>query len=178
MSKYTIEEVPGFYKIIELKPFRKTEGVTFDIVPMEFLPRVDGVDRVIHRSHAVSPGALPGVDRPWYMHPHQEDNLMVLFGKRTVDIYTLEHRRMETFIVEPERITKNGKVIFEGGAMLVWPCNVFHRIATGSEGSASLNFAARYEGFDVRTNFNVYSLDVKNNKYELAREGYLDQTQG
>ncbi len=178
MSKHIIEEIPGFYKIIALKPFRKTEGVSFDIVPMEFLPRVDGVDRVIHKSDAVSPGAVSGIDRPWYMHPHQEDNLIVLFGKRTVDIYTLEHKRMETFIVEPERITKNGKVIYEGGAMLVWPCNVFHRIATGGEGSASLNFAARFEGFDIKTNFNIYSLDVTKNKFELVREGHLDQKKG
>jgi len=175
MSKYVFEEVPGFYRIIALKPFRKTEGVSFDIVPMEFLPRVDGVDRVIHKSDAISPGAAAGVDRPWYMHPHQEDNLIVLSGKRTVDIYTLEHRRMETFVVEPERISKDGKVIFEGGAMLVWPCNVFHRITSGTGGSASLNFAARYEGFDIKTNFNVYSLDVNKNKFTLLREGYLDQ---
>ena len=130
-DKNIVEEVPNFYRIIALTPFRKTKGVHFDIFPMQFLPRVDGVDRVIHESDAMSPGSVAGVERPWYLHQSQEDNLIVLHGSRTVDIFTLEHRRVENFVVEPNRVLKNGEVVFEGAAMLVWPCNVFHRIRSG-----------------------------------------------
>jgi hypothetical protein len=169
------DEVPRFWRIIKLRPFRRTEGVAFDILPMDYLPRIDGIDRVIHQRAALSPGPVEGVARPWYMHPHQEDNLLVLHGVRTVDIYTLEHRRLETFVVEPERVLKDGKVIFEGPAMLVWPTKVFHRIASGEEGSASLNFAVRKPGFDIDTNFSVYDLDTATGDYRMIREGRLDQ---
>lgn len=178
MSRHVIEEVERFYRIIELKPFRRTAGVSFDIFPMEFLPKVDGIDRVVHHSDAFSPGSVGDVKRPWYMHPEQEDNLLVLHGSRIVDIYTLEHRKMLNFVVEPERIIKDGKTIFEGPAILVWPTHVFHRVISGKEGSASLNFAVRSPGIDMKTNFNVYDLDVVNNTYTLLRAGYLDQNPG
>lgn len=172
---YLFDEVERFWRIIKLKPFRRTEGVAFDILPMQYLPKVDGIDRVIHASAALSPGSIPGVERPWYCHPHQEDNLMVLHGRRIVDIYTLEHRRLETFVVEPERITHNGTVIFEGAAMLVWPVNVFHRIRSGEEGSASINFAVRHPGFDIDTNFSLYDLNTDTGEYRMVRLGKLDQ---
>ena len=173
--EYLLDEVDRFWRIIKLKPFRRTEGVAFDILPMKYLPRVDGIDRVIHHSSALSPGSVGGVERPWYCHPQQEDNLMVLQGLRTVDIYTLEYRRVETFVVEPERVIHNGKVIFEGPAMLVWPVKVFHRIKSGELGSASVNFAVRYPGFDIDTNFSVYELDVRTGEFSVIREGKLDQ---
>lgn len=178
MKSYVFEEVPSFYKIIALTPFRRTEGVAFDIVPMEALPRINGIDRVIHAKDALSPGSVGDVKRPWYVHPHQEDNLIVLHGKRIVDIYSRAVGRMETFTVEPQRILKDGKVIFDGPAMLVWPVNVYHRIISGPDGSASLNFAVRSEGFDVRTNFSIYDLDVKTGEHRVIREGYRDQMTG
>ncbi len=175
---YVVAEVPRFWRVIKLKPFRRTEGVSFDLVPLEFLPRIDGIDRVIHQHGALSPGSVGEVGRPWYLHPHQEDNLIVLQGRRTVDIYTLEHRRMETFVVEPDRVLMNGKPLYEGPAMLVWPCNVFHRIASGEAGSASLNFAVRHPGFDIDTNFSIYDLDTETGAYRVIREGRLDQFPG
>jgi len=72
------KEEEGLYKIIPLKLFRKTKGVSFDILPKEIVPKVDAVDRVIHSKSAVSPGPVGDVAEPWYMHPHQDDNLMVL----------------------------------------------------------------------------------------------------
>jgi len=175
MDKHIVEEVPEFYRIIALEPFRKTEGVRFDLVPMDLLPRIDGIDRVIHDKDALSPGPVGGVERPWYLHQSQEDNLIVLHGVRTVDIYTLKHRRVETFVVEPERVLKNGTLVYDGPAMLVWPCNVFHRIRSGERGSASLNFAVRHPGFDIRTNFSVYRLDTDTGDYSVIRAGHLDQ---
>jgi len=176
MNDHIIDEIAGFYRVIALVPFRRTRGVEFDIFPMQYLQKVDGIDRVMHESDALSPGPVDGISRPWYMHPQQEDNLIVLHGVRTVDIYTLEHQQMLNFVVEPDRIVKNGTVLYEGPAMLVWPCNVFHRIQTGQSGSASLNFAVRKPGIDMQTNFNIYDLDTKANTFRLLRAGFLDQT--
>jgi len=170
-----IEEVYGFYKIIKLANLRRTIGVKFDVFPPSLIPKIDAVDRVIHINNAVSPGEVENVKRPWYMHPYQDDNLIVLHGTRNVDIYSVEYSRVENFIVTPDSIIKNGKLIYEGGAVLVWPRHVFHRIISGAEGSASLNLATHYKGFSIENNFNIYDLDTKTGKYRTIREGFLDQ---
>ena len=170
-----VDEVEHLYKIIELNLFRRTPGVAFDNVPMQALPRIDAIDRVIHDKGAVSPGPVGDVEHPWYMHPHQADNLIVLYGTRYVDIYTKKHGRMESFVVTPDRIEKNGKLIFDGPAMLVWPRGVFHRIISAAAGSASLNFAVHYDGIDMRTNFNIYDVDTATGSSRVIREGFQDQ---
>jgi hypothetical protein len=170
------EEVPGLYKIIRLNLFRKTTGVVFDNVPVKAFPGISAIDRVIHEGNAVSPGPVGDVELPWYMHPHQDDNLVVLYGTRVVDIYTRKHGKIESFIVTPDRIQKNGEVFFDGAAMLVWPRGVFHRIRSTEEGSAAINFAIHYEGIDIRTNFNIYDLDTVTGNFRLIRQGYIDQT--
>lgn len=171
-----IAEIPGFYKVLALHPFRKTSGVSFDILPPNLVPKIDAVDRVIHKNKAVSPGPVGDVKEPWYMHPHQDDNLIVLKGVRYVDIYIKSHGRIESFVVTPERIEQNGQILFDGPAMLVWPRAVFHRVKSGENGSASINLATHYEGIDMRTNFNIYDLDTETGKFSVIREGHLDQS--
>jgi hypothetical protein len=171
-----IDEVPGLYRIIPLRVFRRTQNVTFDFVPVDLLPRIDAIDRVVHESNAISPGPVGSIERPWYMHPFQDDNLVVTYGTRHVEIYTHKHGKVERFTVTPHEVLRDGEVVYKGGAMLVWPCNVFHRIQSDAAGSASLNLAVHYEGFDLRTNFNIYCLDITTGEYAVVREGYLDQS--
>ncbi len=170
------EEVAELYRVIPLKVLRRTEGVYFDNVPTEAFQHIDAFDRVIHEHGATSPGPVGDVDRPWYMHPCQEDNLIVLAGTRFIEIYTKKHGRIESFVVAPQRIEKNGEVLFDGPAMLVWPTKVFHRILSDEVmGSASLNFAVHLPDFDIRSNFNVYDLNTETGEYICIREGHLDQ---
>jgi len=169
------QEVPGFYRIVKLQLFRKTPGVSFDILAKDQVPKIDAIDRVLHQGNAISPGPVGDVMRPWYMHPYQDDNLMVLSGTRLVDIYSKEHGRMEAFTVTPDRIEKDGKVLFDGPGMLVWPRNVFHRIRSLEQGSASINLATHFEGWDVKNNFSIYDLDTDTGKYRVIREGFKDQ---
>jgi hypothetical protein len=170
-----IAEIPGLYKVLALQPFRKTEGVSFDVLPKNLVPKVDAVDRVIHRNRAVSPGPVEDVMEPWYMHPCQDDNLMVLQGVRHVEIYTKAHGTVESFTVTPQRIEHNGGLLYDGPGLLVWPRGVFHRIKSGEEGSASINLATHYAGIDMRTNFNIYDLDTVTGQFRVIREGHLDQ---
>ena len=110
------------------------------------------------------------------MHPHQDDNLVVLHGVRHVDLYSRSHGRLESFRVYPDRLEDgSGAVVYDSPCMLVWPTRVFHRIVSGDNGSASLNFAVHYEGFDLRTNFNIYDLDLETGRSTLLREGFQDQ---
>ena len=170
-----IDEVEGLYKIIALKEFRKTKNVRFDSLEGDLIPDIAGIDRVLHAPNAQSPGALENCPNPWYMHPFQEDNLMVLFGTRFVEIYTPEHGKIERFTVSANEVIHGDKV-YKCPAMLIWSCNVFHRILSGKEGSASVNFAVRNEGFDIKTNFNIYDLDTSSNTYKVVRSGHLDQS--
>jgi len=174
MKDFTMH-VPEFYTILPMKEFRRTPGVEFHIMTKDTIPRIDGVDRVIHQSAALSPGAVDDIERPWYVHPHQDDNLLVLSGKRVVDIYHPPSKQMLTFEVTPDEIKTGGRVIYSEPAILVWPRNVFHRIVSGERGSASLNLATRYEGFDIKTNFNIYDLNTVTGKYHEIRRGELDQ---
>jgi hypothetical protein len=172
------EEIEGLYRIIPLLPLRQTPGVRFDEVPIGLVPKIDAIDRVIHNGGATSPGPIKDVKRPWYMHPWQDDNLIVLHGKRHVDVYTRKHGQMESFTVTPEQVLKNDEITYDGAAMLVWPSGVFHRIRSDETiGSASLNLAVHKPGFDIRTNFNIYDLNTKTGEFTIIREGHLDQPQ-
>ncbi|MBT3194241.1 MAG: hypothetical protein HN341_16980 [Verrucomicrobia bacterium] len=171
-----LEEVEGVYRIIALKSLRRTPGVKFDMVMLSSLLRIDAIDRVIHEGGAVSPGPVGDIERPWYMHTYQDDNLLVLHGTRHVEIYTPKHGQVEAFTVTADHVMRNGKVLHEGAAMLVWPRGVFHRIVSDPvEGSASLNLATHYDGFDIATNFSIYDLNTETGESRVIRKGSLDQ---
>ena len=170
-----IASVPGLYQVIALTVLRETPGVQFDTLPMSTFADIACFDRVIHDPGATSPGPVDDIARPWYKHPHQADNLLVLHGIRYVELYTPEHGRVEHFVVTPDRVERDGQVVATS-AMLIWPCNVFHRVTSCEiNGSASLNFAAHFDGFNVRTNFNIYDLDTETGEARVIREGHLDQ---
>ena len=170
-----IEEINGFYSISPLKLFRKTEGVVFDLVPENIVKESSSVDRVIHLSNAISPGSVGEVSRPWYMHYHQKDNLVVLHGHRIVELYSRELKKKIIFEIYPDKIYRDGELVFDEGVVLSWDTKIFHRIVSGNDGSASLNFAIRDEGFDLKTNFNIYKLEEETGDYTTVREGYKDQ---
>ncbi len=170
-----IDLVDGLYRATRLRTFRKTAGVLFDAVPMGGFASIQAIDRVLHDRGAYSPGSVEGVERPWYMHAGQEDNLVVLAGFRDVELY--RDGRLVRFRVTPERIEKDGVLLADRAAMLSWPTYVFHRIISSPEkGSASINLAVRHPWFNLRTEFNIYDLDLETGRSRIAREGYLDQS--
>lgn len=173
--EYIIKEVKDFYRIVKLKEFRKTEGVSFDIMVESMIPKIDAIDRVLHKKGAISPGKVGSVEEAWYMHPHQEDNLFVLNGTRYVELYKPEHGKIEKFKITPAYIEHNGDRVLHGGGIVTWTTDVFHRITSGDEGSASINLATHLDGFDIKTNFNIYDVNIESGEYKLIREGYKDQ---
>ena len=76
------------YRIIPFRTLRRTAGVQFDEIAKSDIPRINGIDRVIHGPNSISPGPVHDsvipVHRPWYKG--QDDNLLVLQGTRYVDI--------------------------------------------------------------------------------------------
>ena len=167
------------YRIIPLRVLRRTTGVKFDEIVPSDIPKIDGIDRVIHGANSISPGPIedstPPVKRPWYMHPGQDDNLMVLQGTRYVDIFNPKSKKRASFIITPDKVYKNDKLYYDGPAMIVWPAGIFHRIISGEEGSISVNFATRTKKFNLDDNFNIYALDKYSGEYSLLRDGSEDQ---
>jgi len=167
------------YRIIPLRVLRRTAGVKFDEMVPSDIPKIHGIDRVTHGPNSISPGPVedstPAVKRPWYMHPAQDDNLMVLQGTRYVDIYDPIKKLGASFIVTPDKVYKNDKLYFDGPAMVVWPAGIFHRIISGEEGSISVNFSTRTKGFDLKDNFNIYNLCKTTGHYTLLKDGIEDQ---
>lgn len=37
---YVVKEIKGLYKVIKLKEFRKTKGVSFDVMVKDMVPKV------------------------------------------------------------------------------------------------------------------------------------------
>ena len=163
------------YRIIPLRQLRRTTGVKFDEMVPSDIPKIDGIDRVIHGPNSVSPGPVDNIKRPWYMHPGQDDNLMVLQGERYIDIYEPTKHVSASFIVTPDKIYKNDKLYYDGPAMVVWPAGVYHRIISGDKGSISVNFSTRTNKFNLDDNFNIYALDKYTGETTLLRDGSDDQ---
>ena len=168
------------YRLIPLRVLRRTAGVNFNEIPKSDIPRIDGVDQVMHGPNSISPGSVedstPPCKRPWYMHPGQDDNLMVLQGTRYIDIYCPKRKERASFVVKPNKIYKNDKLYYDGPAMIVWPAGIFHRIISGEEGSISLNFSTRDKNkFNIDDNFNVYNLCTNTGEYFVIKDGSEDQ---
>jgi hypothetical protein len=165
----------NLYRLIPLRILRRTYGVSFDEIVPSDIPRIHGIDRVIHLANSISPGPIEDVKRPWYMHTNQDDNLLVLQGTRYIDIYNPKDKQGASFIITPDKVYKNEKLYYNGPAMVVWPAGIFHRIISGSEGSISVNFASRNYGFNLKDNFNIYDLNQNTCEYKLLKQGIDDQ---
>lgn len=176
MTANVPRQIADLCYLIPLHELRRTPGVCFDCLSLAEVGDVTSLDRVLHARGAVSPGPVGYVPRPWYMHTHQIDNLLVLHGTRYVELYSPGHGCVEHFTVKPDLILHGREVLAEGGAILGWPVGVFHRITScDQEGSASLNLAVHRPGFDPDSNFNVYDLEISSGRFRLIRAGYLDQ---
>ena len=170
-----IDIVPGLAFIIPLNELRETPSVHFHDLPAELVKEIAVIDRVEHGVGAFSPIARDQPDlRPWYMHTHQEDNLLVLCGQRNVDLYTPGHGSVESFEITPHFIRHRGAVVLEGPALLGWGTSVYHRVVSPG-GSISMNFARHFEGFDLKTNFNIYDLNTGTGESLVVRIGAEDQ---
>lgn len=165
----------SLYRLIPLRALRRTTGVKFDEMVPSDIPKIHGIDRVIHGPNSISPGPVDNIKRPWYMHPGQDDNLMVLQGERYIDVYEPKSKQSASFIVSPDKVYKNDKLYYDGPAMIVWPAGVFHRIISGDEGSISVNFATRTKNFNLDDNFNIYGLNKYSGESILLRDGSDDQ---
>ncbi len=168
------EKVEWLFHIIPFKLLRHTENVDFHSIP--YLDHINAMDRVIHLRWAFSPWKVWNIEKWWYMHPFQEDNLITMDWVRTVELCHPDYSnwKIETFEIAKNYIKHNWKIVCDWPGILGWPTGVFHRNSS-KEGSSSLNLWIRYKWFNVNTEFNIYDINFKNNKIDMIRKGSLDQ---
>ena len=132
------------FELIPYEKFRDTPAVRFfDITVADSNAR----DLVIHSGPAVSPPDEVNTGAwQFYLHPHQEDNLLALTGGRVFYLvnfgwsYPYHIVRLDT-----------------GGDILRIPPGTFHRSISDEAGSVVLNQAIRKPGTCVTREFRVYN---------------------
>ena len=135
--------VPMF-ELIPYQRFRDTPAVRFfDVTIADSNAR----DLVVHSGPAVSPPDNKETGAwQFYLHPHQEDNLLAVQGGRT--FYLINFRWNYPFhIVRLEA----------GGDILRIPPGTFHRSISDEEGSVVMNQAVREADASVAREFRVYN---------------------
>ncbi len=130
------------FELISYAKFRDTPSVRFfDIT----ISASNARDLVFHDGPATSPNDSPEGYWQFYMHPHQEDNLLALTGGRT--FYLVNFAWADPFQVV--RLEANG-------AILRLPPGTFHRSVSDPAGSLVLNQAVRSEQATIASEFRVY----------------------
>ncbi len=132
------------FELIPYEKFRDTPAVRFFDITVD---QSNARDLVIHSGPAVSPpdDANTGAWQ-FYLHPHQEDNLLALTGGRVFFLvnfgwsYPYHIVRLDT-----------------GGDILRIPPGTFHRSISDEEGSVVLNQAIREPDVCVTREFRVYN---------------------
>ena len=164
----------GMCYLIPLAKIRETPKVQFHFVPYLVEEGIATIQRVKHEPGAMSP-SIEGNEtaQPWYMHPHQEDNVMVLAGERIIHLYTKE-QGLQIFEATPEKLTHNGKVLIDVPYLFGWHPNVFHR-PNSPQGSTSIFITRHFNGFDWSTEFNIWELDTNTGEHRVLRLGREDQ---
>ena len=131
------------FELIPYHKFRDTPKVRFfDIT----ISNSNARDLVFHDGPAISPNNTAEGCWQFYLHPHQEDNLLAVSGGRTFYLvnftwdYPFHMVRLEA-----------------GGDILRIPPGTFHRSVSDPQGSLVLNQAVRAETATVEHEFRVYN---------------------
>ena len=132
------------FELIPYEKFRDTPAVRFyDIT----VPTSNARDLVVHSGPAISPPDDSDTGAwQFYLHPHQEDNLLALDGGRTFFLVNLGWNY-------PFHIVR----LESGGDILRIPPGTFHRSVSDPDGSVVLNQAVRDQGASVLREFRVYN---------------------
>ena len=132
------------FERLPCKRFRDTPSVRFFDVTVG---TSNARDLVTHSGPAVSPPDDPETGAwQFYLHPHQEDNLLAASGGRTFYLVNLNWK-------QPFHIVR----LESGGDILRIPPGTFHRSISDPDGSVVLNQAVREKGVSLVREFRVYN---------------------
>lgn len=153
------------FELISYHKFRDTPNVRFFDITID---TSNARDLVIHSGPAVSPNNDDDDFWQFYLHPHQEDNLMALSGGRTFYLvnFTWKH---------PFHMVR----LEVGGDILRIPPGTFHRSISDPDGSVVLNQAVRSTTTTLTREFRVYnSADIPRLRWATSKNGILPELHG
>ena len=131
------------FQLLDFKKFRDTPSVQFfDIT----VPASNARDLVYHEGPAVSPNNDKNDAWQFYLHSHQEDNLLALSGGRTFHLINFEWAQPYHVV----RLDANRHI-------LRIPPGAFHLSESDLKVSLVVNQAVRSEATNVQREFRVYS---------------------
>ena len=132
------------FELIPYERFRDTPAVRFFDVTVD---SSNARDLVIHSGPAISPpNDTKTGDWQFYLHPHQEDNLLAASGGCTF-------YQVNIAWDVPFRIVR----LAAGGDILRIPPGTFHRSISDLDGSVVLNQAVREQGASLTREFRVHN---------------------
>ena len=132
------------FELIPYERFRDTPAVRFFDVTID---SSNARDLVIHSGPAISPpNDTKTGDWQFYLHPHQEDNLLAASGGRTFYLVNLAWD-------EPFHIVR----LAAGGDILRIPPGTFHRSVFDLDGSVVLNQAVCEQGASLTRELRVHN---------------------
>lgn len=132
------------FELLSYERFRDTPAVRFFDVTVA---TSNARDLVIHSGPAISPPDAPGSGAwQFYLHPHQEDNLLAASGGRNFYLVNLAW-------TQPFHVVR----LQSGGDILRIPPGTFHRSVSDPDGSVVLNQAVREPGASLLQEFRVYN---------------------
>lgn len=135
---------PGtMFELVPYQKFRDTPNVRFFDVT---IAHSNARDLVFHDGPAVSPNNSAKGYWQFYLHSHQEDNLLALTGGRT--FYLVNFAWSHPFHIV--RLEANGDI-------LRIPPGTFHRSVSDPQGSLVLNQAIRDAQATIESEFRVYN---------------------
>ena len=131
------------FELLPFSKFRDTPSVRFfDIT----VPNSNARDLVFHDGPAISPHNTAEGDWQFYLHPHQEDNLLAVSGGRTFFLVNFEWPHPYHVV----RLDANRYI-------LRLPTGTFHRSVSDPEGSLVLNQGVRTCEATHSSEFRVYN---------------------
>jgi hypothetical protein len=130
------------FQLLPYKKFRDTPSVRFfDIT----VPESNVRDLVVHQGAAVSPPDSADGYWQFYLHPHQEDNLLAISGGRTFYLVNFTWNYPYHIVrLESDR------------EILRIPPGTFHRSVSDAQGSVVMNQAVRNDRASISSEFRVY----------------------
>jgi len=131
------------FELLPYQKFRDTPSVRFFNIT---IANSNARDLVFHEGPAISPNNSTAGHWQFYLHPHQEDNLLALTGGRT--FYLVNFKWKNPFHIV--RLEANREI-------LRIPPGTFHRSVSDSSGSLVLNQAVRTQNATLEREFRVYN---------------------
>ncbi|MBD1866701.1 redox protein [Leptolyngbya sp. FACHB-541] len=131
------------FELLPYQKFRDTPSVRFFNIT---IANSNARDLVFHEGPAISPNNSATGHWQFYLHPHQEDNLLALTGGRTFYLVNFEWKHPFHIV----RLEANREI-------LRIPPGTFHRSESDPKGSLVLNQAVRTQNATVEREFRVYN---------------------